>query len=467
MSASDAPHRGGTDSVAPSEGRGEDVDRTALDRLAARDWEGVRGVLAALPVPEVAEVLRAAEGQDGLLFFRLLPREQAAEVFSYLEAHEEDEILRQLTEAEARALLASIAPDDRTGLLEELPGAAVQKLLNLLSAEDLREARRFLGFPEESVGRLATPDYVAVRPDWTVAQALAHLRRVGRDSETIDVIYVTEKPSWRLAGVAELRRLILADPESTVSEAMRAPHVVLQATDDREEAVRAMGRYDLPVLPVVDAAGVLIGIVTHDDVFDVAQEEVTEDIHKTASVFPLRASYRRASVLHLYRKRVGWLAALLVISLLSSSIIAAFEETLARVVALAFFIPLLIGTGGNTGSQSAMLMVRALVTDDISLRDWFRTLLKELAVGALLGATLALGAYALGAWQADPRVGLVVGASLMAIVVVANLVGMLLPFLLARLRLDPTVASSPLITTIADAGGLLIYFGMATWLLGL
>lgn len=451
----------------PREGTEPDLRRAALDRLAVRDWEGARRALSVLPVPEVAEVLREVPGHDRLVLFRLLPREQAAEVFSCLEAPEEDEILRQLTDAEARALLASVAPDDRTGLLEELPGAAVQKLLNLLSAEDLREARQFLGYPEESVGRLATPDYVAVRPDWTVSQALAHLRRVGRDSETIDVVYVTEKPSWRLVGVAELRRLILAVPDSTVSEAMRAPHVVLRATDDREEAVRAMGRYDLPVLPVVDAAGVLIGIVTHDDVLDVAQEEATEDIHKTASVAPLRASYRRTSVLHLYRKRVGWLGILLVVSLLSSSIISAFEETLAQVVALAFFIPLLIDAGGNAGSQSAMLMVRALVTDDISLRDWFRTLMKELAVGALLGATLALGAYALGAWQADPRVGLVVGASLMAIVVVTNLVGMLLPFLLARLRLDPTVASSPLITTIADAGGLLIYFGMATWVLEL
>jgi magnesium transporter len=449
---------------------GEDLARktppeTVLDRLAARDWTGVRGILAALPVPELAEVLRAAPQKERLLLFRFLSRERAADVFSYLEAPEEDEILRQLTDAETRALLASVAPDDRTGLLEELPGAAVQKLLNLLSPEDLQQARQFLGYPEESVGRLATPDYVAVRPHWSVAQALEHVRRVGRDSETIDVVYVTEKPSWRLLGVVELRRLILADPQAPVSQVMRAPHVVLRATDDREEAVRAMGRYDLPVLPVTDAAGVLIGIVTHDDVFDVAQEEATEDIHKTASVAPLRASYRRTSVGSLYRKRIGWLGVLLVVSVLSSGVIAAFEETLAQVVALAFFIPLLIDTGGNAGSQSAMLMVRALVTEDIALRDWFQTMLKELAVGALLGATLALGAFALGAWRADPRIGLVVGGSMMAIVLVANIVGMFLPFLLARLRLDPAVASSPLITTIADVTGLLIYFAMATRLL--
>ncbi|MBE0477257.1 MAG: magnesium transporter [Coriobacteriia bacterium] len=428
--------------------------------VEARDWWALRRLLETLDVPEVADVLLEVPAPDRFLLFRLLPHDRAVEVFTYLAPADENAILATLTEARARRLLADVAPDDRTELFEELPGRAMQKLLNLLPPSDVAETRRFLGYPEESVGRLATPDYVAVRPEWPVARALAHVRERGQDSETIDVVYVTDA-AWRLLGEVSLRHLILADPAQPVSTVMSEP-AALPAFDDREEAVRVMARYDLTVAPVIDSTGVLIGIVTIDDVLDVAQAEATEDIHRTASVSPLRASYRHTGVGELYRKRVGWLAILLGVSLVSSGIIAAFEETLARVVALAFFIPLLIDTGGNTGSQSAMLMVRALVTDDVALGDWFRTMLKELAVGALLGGTLAAGSYALGAWRAEPLVGLVVGASMMSIVLIANIVGMLLPFVLVRLRLDPTVASSPLITTIADAAGLLIYFWIAS-----
>ncbi|MBE0417137.1 MAG: magnesium transporter [Coriobacteriia bacterium] len=434
------------------------------EHLGARRPSDTLEAVESMSVAEMADVLRELSAPERAALLRLLPREVAADVFSQLARQERDDILWALTDTETKHLLASLAPDDRTELFEELPGEMTQKLLNLLSGEDLAEVRRFLGYPEESVGRLATPDYVAVAPDWNVAQALEHIRRRGRESETVDVIYVAER-GWRLVGVCELRSLILAAPESPVADVMHPVFARLSAFDDREEAVREMRRHDTVALPVVDSSGVLIGIVTADDVFDVFEEEATEDVHRTASVSPLRASYRELSAVRLYRKRVGWLLALLVFSLVSSGVIAAYEGILASVVALAFFIPLLADTGGNTGSQSSMLVVRALVTEDIGLDDWWRVAGKEVGVGLLIGGTLGIGAFMLGALRADFSLGLVVALAMAGIVIAANLIGTLLPFLLVRLGQDPTVASSPLVTSLTDAVGLLIYFGIATLLL--
>ncbi len=434
------------------------------EHLGARRLLHALKALEALSVAEITDILRELSPPESAALLRLLPRDDAADVFSQLDVPERDDVLRALTEAETKDLLASLAPDDRTELFEELPGEMTQKLLNLLSREDLAEARRFLGYPEESVGRLATPDYVAVAPDWSVGRALEHVRRRGSESETIDVVYVAER-GWHLVGVCELRRLILADPEHLVTDVMHPAFSTLSAFDDREEAVREMRRHDTSVLPVVDSSGVLIGIVTADDVFDVFEEEATEDVHRTASVAPLRASYRETSAGTLYRKRVGWLLALLAFSLVSSGVIAAYESVLASIVALAFFIPLLADTGGNTGSQSSALVIRALVTDDIELGDWWRVAGKEVAVGIITGLTLAAGAFALGMLRGDVALGVTVAASMFLIVIAANLIGTVLPFLLVRLGQDPTVASSPVVTSLTDAVGLLIYFSIAALLL--
>lgn len=444
----------------------EEIREQVRALIETHDWLAVRRLLSDMSVPEVADLLAGVEMPERLLVFRLLPRDLSDEVFSYLDGPDQDVILGGLTDRETRRLLASMAPDDRTELFEELPGEITQKLLNLLDVGDLAEVRQLLGYPEESVGRLATTDYVAIRPQWTVAQALEHIRHRGRDSETIDVVYVTDR-GWHLDGVCELRRLILAEPDQFVADVMEPVHARVTAFDDQEEAVREMQRHDTVALPVLDSAGVLIGIVTADDIFDVLEEEVTEDIHRTASVAPLRQSYRRLSIFDLYGKRIGWLAILLFVNLISSGIIAAYEETLSAAIALAFFIPLLIATGGNTGSQSAMMMVRALVTDDIALGQWGSTFLKELGIGLMLGGTLAAGSFFLGLFRGDFMIGVVVALSMATIVLVSNLIGMSLPFIFEKVGRDPTVASSPLITSIADAAGLLIYFFFASQLLAL
>jgi magnesium transporter len=338
-------------------------------------------------------------------------------------------------------------------------------MLNLLTLHDRREALQLLGYPEESVGRLMTPDYVAVRPEWSIRQALKHIRSKGTDSETINVIYVTDG-SWVLLDALSLRRFILANPEDPVSQIMDYSFVGISAFKDREEAVRMIQHYDLVALPVLDSGGVLIGIATIDDLMDVAQEEATEDFHKVAAVAPLKTSYRESSVWLLYRKRIIWLSVLLFVNLIASGVIAAYEEMLISTITLAFFIPLLIATGGNAGAQSATLMVRAIATGDVKLSQWLWATGREMAVAGLLGLTMGIASSVLGIFRGGLEIGIVVGLAMVLIVLVANFIGVVLPFLLTRIRVDPAVVSNPLITSVADVTGLIIYFSIATWILG-
>lgn len=427
-------------------------------------WAALRDLLSGTPAPDIADLLPRLEKPERVLIFRLLPKLLSSEVFSYLESKNKDTLLRDLTDEEARQILANLSPDDRTEFFEEIPGQAIQRLLNLLSPEDRKEALQLMGYPEESIGRLMTPEYVAVRPHWTIRQSLEHIRSKGKDSETINVIYVTDA-SWKLLDALELRRFILADPSEPVEQIMDYTYVCINAYEDREKAVQLIQHYDLDALPVVDSQGVLIGIVTVDDVMDVAQEEATEDFHKVAAVAPLKINYRESNIWSLYSKRIGWLVALVLVNLASSGVIAAHEETLASAIALAFFIPLLIDSGGNTGAQSATLIVRAIATGDVEVREWLWAIGREIGVGVLLGLTMGAATWLIGSFRGGFEIGIVAGLAMASIVVIANMIGVVLPFLLLRFRLDPAVASSPLITSIVDIIGLIIYFSIATRLL--
>lgn len=429
------------------------------------NWTALKESVEEWPVPEIAELLTELETDKRIVFFRLLPKHQMAEVFSYMEPDSQNSLLMNLTDEENRHLLSNMAPDDRTLLLGEMPGQITQKFLNLLNPQDLREARKLLGYPEESVGRLMTPDYVAVRPGWTVAQCIDHMRAMGSRSETLGMIYVTDT-SWQLLDALQLQEFILADPETTVSDLMDETFLSISANEDREEAVALMQKYDKTVLPVIDSDGVLLGIVTVDDVLDVAEEEATEDFHKTAAVNPLQRTYRETKIRALFQARIGWLMILVFVSLMSSGVIAAFEEVLESAIALAFFIPLLIGSAGNAGAQAATLMVRALATDDLKLNQWLQTIWKEISVGITLGIVMGLACWVLGYFIGGTHIGIIVGLTMVAIILVANIIGTLLPFLLTWMNMDPAIASSPLIATIMDASGLLIYFAIATAVLG-
>ena len=445
----------------------EDVQASVIQELIQQEnWEELRRLLEDIPAPEFPSLLWELDESQRIRLYRMLPRALAGEVFSYLDPEQRKSLLEELTNEETSQILADLRPDDRTHLLEELPAEAGRRMLRLLDPEDLRETQALLGYPEESVGRLMTPDYVTVQPGWTIAQALDHIRARGMQSETIDVIYVTG-PSHKLLDALDLRDLILAAPASKVEALMDETCVSIPASADREEAVHLMRDYDVFVLPVVDSEGVLLGIVTIDDILDVAELEATEDFQKAGAVAPLGVGYREAGVWPLYRKRVGWLVMLVLVSLSSSGVIAVFEETLASAMALAFFIPVLIGTAGNAGSQAATLMVRALATNEIELSEWWRALLKDVAVGLCLGVTMGLCGWLLGLLRGGPGIAIVVGLTMMAAVLVANLIGGSLPFVLTHLGLDPAAASGPLITSMMDTIGLLTYFSVAAWLLGL
>jgi magnesium transporter len=443
----------------------EELKPEVLDIIEARDWKSLRDVLADWPAPEIADLLLHLRKADRVLLFRALPRTVAADVFSELEFDQQEALLLDLSDEETRHLLVDINPDNRTQLLAEMPGQATQRLLNLLGPEDLKQARWLLGYPIDSVGRLMTPNYVAVRPEWSVAQALEHIRAQGRNSETVNRIYVTDE-RWHLLDDIELRHFIFAPPSALVADLMDHGLVSVSAFADREAAIRLIRRYDLIALPVIDSGGVLVGIVTVDDVLDLAEEEATEDFHRVGSVGPVKMSLREAPVGFLYRRRIGWLMALVVMNVFSGAGIAYFEDTIAAAVALVFFLPLLIDSGGNAGSQSATLMVRALATGDVRSADWFRLIGKELMVALAIGLTMAVGVSAISYFRA-PEVLVVVAITMTLIVLVGSLLGMSLPFLLTRFGFDPATASAPLITSMADISGVLIYFSIATWYLGL
>lgn len=428
-------------------------------------WAELRETVLKLQPPEIADLLLELDQIERALLFRFLPLDLSTEVFSFLEPEHQSNLILDLTNEETRRLLADLKPDDRTQLFEELPGELTQKMLNLLSPQDLKEARELLGYPEDSVGRLMTPEYVAVRRHWTIQQALEHIRKKGREVETIDVIYVVDR-HWKLLDELPLSKFILAHPDEPVEGIMDHTFVSISAYEDRENAIEVMQRYDLYILPVVDSEGVLLGVVTVDDILELAQEEATEDFQKIGGITPVEIDYRFASVPLLWRKRIGWLLILLLADFMSSSVIAMYEEAIEAVVALAFFIPMLIDSGGNTGTQSATLIIRGLATGQLTVKDWPRVLWKEVRVGLSLGASLALVVYLRSYfWRGGPEVGLVVALTMVALILWANLIGSILPILLSKLRLDPAVVSSPFITTAADVTGLLIYFNVARLLL--
>mgnify|MGYP001052872634 FL=1 len=422
--------------------------------------------LTSWAIPEVGDLILRLDKPHQVLVFRALPRERAADVFAYFEPEDQDEVLAALTDADTRALLADLSPDDRTAMLEELPATVTRRLMDLLSPEDLAESRQLLGYPEESVGRLMTPDYLSIRAEWPCEQALAHIRKFGRDSEIFNILYVTDA-SGKLVDIVRMRRLIMTEPAALIQEMLNYNCVSISAYDDREVAVEMIQRYDVNALPVVDSEGVLLGIVTVDDILDVAEEEATEDIQKGAAVAPLETRYSVASPAQLFRKRIGWLLVLIFVNLISASVISSYEAYVMEFITLALFMPLVIASGGNCGAQSATLMVRAIATGDLELSDWVMAVGKELLVGVLLGVAMALIAGVVSQlYGGDSYIAWIVGLSMIAIVFVANSFGALLPFVLSRLNVDPAAASSPLITSVMDVLGLLIYFSIAVVVLG-
>jgi magnesium transporter len=444
----------------------EQLLSTLRAALASRDSTVIPAVAKASHPADVASVLAEFEPDEVRTLLRELPAPERAELFGYLEAETEVEVAHYFDRKELAELFLHMSPDDRADLFNRLTEERREMILPALAQAEREDIRRLALFPEGTAGAVMTSDYATVRPDFTAPEAVEHLRKVAPDTETIYQSYVVDE-NRRLIGTVSLRDLIVAPPHTRVSDFMQREPIFVRADAPREEAARLISRYDLIALPVVNGDEKLVGIVTYDDAMDVAEDEATTDFRKVGAVGELAIGLKEAPIDLLYRKRVFWLVALVFGNLFSGAGIAYFEETISAYVALVFFLPLLIGSGGNAGSQSATLMVRALATGDVVLKDWAGMLSRELTVAALLGATMALAVSTIGIVRGGPDIALVVALSMLVVVIVGSVLGMSLPFILSRLRLDPAASSAPLVATIADAAGVLIYFAIATAVLGL
>lgn len=434
------------------------------------DWEGLARTLEELPPHQLLDLWFELIPEERENALRLLSPEKAAQVVANLSEEEQPELIHSLAPPVLAEVLEELSPDDLVDTLQALEAndpEHAHEVRALLEPETRAVADALVGYDEEEAGGLMTPDFVSVRASMTADQVFGFLRKANPDAETIYYIYVVDR-THRLLGVLSLRDLIVAPPEARVADLMRSEIVSIRTDTDQEEVARAMSDYDFSVLPVVDHDGRLVGIVTVDDVLDVVEEEATEDIHRMGAA-PIDIDYVRANPWLLFRKRASWLVLLVVSMTLTFNVITAYEAVLAEVVILAAFIPLLIGTGGNVGSQVATLVVRALATRELELRDYFRVFVKEIGTGLLLG--LAFGtfmtAYVLFLRpDASPRIAVALGITMVLISLTANLVGASMPFLFRRLGIDPALTSSPGITTVMDVVGLLIYFRVVLWILG-
>lgn len=406
--------------------------------------------------------------QYAIKFIDTLSIKRAVNVFRILDFPTQEKIIKKLSGDKLAELINLLPPDDRTSLFSELKGDAVAKLIILLPAKDRTEALALLGYPEDSVGRLMTPDYVAVKKEWSINRVLSHIRRYGKNSETIDVIYVIDKDGVLLDDI-RIREILLSDPEAKIGELTDNRSIALKVTDPQEEAINVFRMNNRVALPVVDDNEVLLGIVTVDDILWIANEEYTEDIHKIGGTQALDEPYLDVPVFELYKKRIVWLIVLFFGELLTIFAMSSFENQIEKVVILATFIPLIISSGGNSGSQAATLIIQAMALGEVTIKDWWRVMRREIFSGVILGSTLCLLSFSVilcwqllgGALEQPVLIGLVVGCSLIGVVLWGTLMGSMLPLLLKRLGADPAVSSTPFVATLVDVTGLIIYFSMA------
>ena len=441
-----------------------------IDEQAYRE---LRDALSVMEPADIADMIETLDPESGVVAFRVLPRDLSGETFADLEQSAQEALLDELGTERSARVVELMDPDDRAALLDEMPVEVAKRLISRFSPENRRETQVILGYPQDSVGRLMTPDYVRVRQDWTIDRVLEHIRKYGKDAETIHWVYVVDH-ELKLIDDIHIRHIILAEPGTTIAELMDNEFVALYAADDQEEAVRLMNRYDRSALPVLDSLGLLLGIVTVDDIIEVAEEEFTEDVQKLGGMEALDAPYMNSPVASMFKKRGGWLAGLFLLQIFTISIMGFFDDQLNEAVVLALFVPMIIASGGNTGTQAASLLVRAIAVEEVTLSSWWKIMRKEFQTGFALG--IALGLLGVGVVWLLSLTSMVdtphlwplawtVGIAVFAIVIWGSLIGSMFPLILDRVGLDPAASSSPLVATLMDVSGLTIYFGVAMVLL--
>ncbi|PAB58748.1 magnesium transporter [Anaeromicrobium sediminis] len=428
----------------------------------------VRKEIIKLNTVDIAEFIEELQKDQAVILFRLLPKDMSVEVFSNLENDTQEAIIRAITDKEIANIVNDLYFDDMIDFIEEMPASIVKKILKHSKEDERKLINQFLNYPADSAGSLMTIEYVGLKKEMTLKQAMELIKRVGIDKETIYTCYVMDS-NRKLEGIVSLRKLVISDENKTVEEIMVTNPIKVYTHDDQEEIAKVFKKYDFIALPVVDKEDRLTGIITIDDVVDVIEQENTEDFHKMAAMEPTEENYLDTSVFTLAKRRIMWLMILMVSAMFTGSIINNFQDVLEKVVILASFMPMLMGTGGNAGSQSSTLVIRGMALEQIELSDVFKVIGKELRVSMLVGSGLALLNFIRMYYlqSVDIKIATTVCLTLIVVVVIAKLVGGTLPILARSLKLDPAIMASPFITTIVDAVSLFVYFSMASYFLGI
>lgn len=450
------------------ENRIEEGLEVLKEYLDKKQYVKMREWMSELNVADIAVMIEELEEEEMLKVFRILPKDMAADIFSYLPIEVEQYIITSLSEREAARIIDNLMADDAADFLEEMPANIVKKLLINASPETRRDINHLLRYPEDSAGSIMTVEFVDLKESQTVTQAIERIRKLGVDSETINICYVLDNQR-KLKGTIALRYLLLTNPDNRIGDIMHENVISIHTLMDQEEVARQFQKYDFTAMPVVDNEDRLVGIITVDDVVDILQEEATEDIEKMAAIVPSDKPYMKTGVFEIWKKRIPWLLFLMISATFTGKIIASFEEALSVYVVLTTFIPMLMDTGGNAGGQASVTIIRGLSLKEIDFSDYLKVLWKEMRVAVLCGLTLAAANF-LKLMFID-RVSLMVSAvvclTLVIAVFLAKVVGSMLPMAAKKLGFDPAVMASPFITTIVDALSLLVYFRIATLLLGI
>lgn len=434
--------------------------------LDTKQYTRLRQKIAEMNAVDIAVIMEELKEEDLLKIFRILPKNIAADVFSYLEVESQQFIITSLSERDAAGIINNLMADDATDLLEEMPANVVKKLLANANPETRRDINHLLRYPEDSAGSIMTVEYVDLKENMTVEDAIARIRKIGVDSETINICYVLDAKRT-LVGTVALRYLLISSGDAVIGDIMHENVIYINTLMDQEEVARQFQKYDFTAMPVVDNENRLVGIITVDDIVDILQEEATEDMEKMAAIVPSDKPYMKTSVFETWKKRMPWLLLLMISATLTGSVLTAFEDALLAYGALIAYIPMLMDTGGNAGGQASVTIIRGLSLNEIEFRDAFRVVWKEIRVACLCGITLAAANFLklLLLDKVSIMVALVVCLTLVAAVIIAKFVGCTLPMLAKKVGFDPAVMASPFITTIVDVLSLLVYFQIATHLL--
>ncbi len=439
---------------------------TVRQLLTTRQYTRLRQKMAEMNAADMAVIMEELKEEELLKIFRILPKNLAADVFSYMEVESQQFIITSLSEKDAAGIIDNLMADDATDLLEEMPANVVKKLLANANPDTRRDINHLLRYPEDSAGSIMTVEYVDLKENMTVEEAIARIRKVGMDSETINICYVLDTKR-KLVGTVALRYLLINPGDAVIGEIMHENVIYINTLMDQEEVAGQFQKYDFTSMPVVDNENRLVGIITVDDVVDILQEEATEDMEKMAAIVPSDKPYMKTGVVETWKKRMPWLLLLMISAAFTGSILTAFEDALMACGVLIAYIPMLMDTGGNAGGQASVTIIRGLSLKEIEFQDAFRVVWKEVRVAALCGCTLAAANF-LKLLLFD-RVGIMVAVvvclTLMAAVLIAKVVGCMLPMLAKRIGFDPAVMASPFITTIVDVLSLLAYFQIASMLL--